>query len=115
MRQPKVDCKPPWYARVAPFMWKHHHYEYSDCYWDLRGSWFALGLVTAIVAVICCCVCGGSGIDYASVQYDCGQLRMNTGHETKFNHSLFSPTCYIKINGEWMPVDKWQEVKVHSD
>lgn len=49
---------------------------------------------------------------YYSDKNECRYAQRNSGNETKFvkNHIL-SWDCYVKVDGKWIPIDKWRGVE----
>lgn len=41
-------------------------------------------------------------------QYSCKKIGIETGLETKWD--IWS-TCYVKVNGKWIPKDVWREIE----
>lgn len=72
-----------------------------------------VGLLVTVGAVFlavgACCVSVIAPASYFGDKYECGYAARNAGVETKFvkNH-LFSWDCYVMVDGQWVPIDKWR-------
>lgn len=69
---------------------------------------FVAGAV-ALIAVVLVIICAIAVPAFYSDTYECEQITVNTGTETKFakNHIL-SWDCYVSVDGKWIPADKWR-------
>lgn len=79
----------------------------SDFLDSLIGT--AIAWIIGLLAVVAALLCAVGVPSFYSERYECGQIPINTGTETKFvkNHIL-SWDCYVKVDDKWIPLDKWR-------
>lgn len=73
-------------------------------------DWLDWFMPSAIIVIVLACVLGGISTGmYYSDRAECSYAATNAGVQTKFvkNH-LLSWDCYVIVDGEWIPIDKWR-------
>lgn len=74
-------------------------------FWDEYGPTVATFVATLVF--IFGCVGGGLfGLAYYADRAGCSNLHAATGLPTKYRVT----TCYVQVNGQWVPRDNWRGV-----
>lgn len=76
--------------------------------WEMFGG-LVLGILT-IALVLFVLVGGISAIVNHSEHVSCLRLHEQTGLETHYARSGIEGECYIRINGVWVPEDRWRNI-----
>lgn len=71
---------------------------------EMSESTVAALAVAAVFGFLGFCMFGAASCD----RYSCERIGIETGLETKWD---FWSTCYVKVNGKWVPKDAWREVE----
>ncbi len=53
-----------------------------------------------------------AGMIYGAVRLDamsCDDVAQQTGHETRYS---WKSSCYIRVGDEWMPLDRYNNVRI---